>query len=103
MRTAFEDAFSVMFTDVNISKAATYSPVSGAPVSVRAILTSPSSIVYPFESPVSVEGYMVDVRKSEVAQPVEGDEITIGSDTYTVRSVKPDTERLVWRLEIDKQ
>ena len=44
---------------------------------------------------------VADVQASELAQPEEGASLTVGADDYTVRAFDRDSERLLWRLDLD--
>lgn len=103
--TAFENALNQLFTDSNLSVIATYAPAAGGSSSIRVVRRAPPSLITGggMYSDAVLPAYLIDVRVSDVAQPAEGDTITIGSDTFEVKSFEYDSEKLAWELNVDKQ
>lgn len=100
MTTAFDSAIDVLFTDPNLSGAATYTPLVGAARSVRVIPSREDGVINPFGAQIVLPTGSFDVRVSEVASPQKGDTITYGGETYRVQGEprRIDSQRLVWRL-----
>lgn len=92
-----------LFGDPNLSAAATYTPSGGSASAVRVIRRAPSQDAPLFNTGASLPAYSADVRVSELTSPQEGDALVIGSDTFTVRKFEKDSERLVWKLDLDIQ
>ncbi len=77
-------------------------PTSGAPsVPVRVIRRTESSEIAIGLSGAVRPANAFDVRVSEVPAPIEGATLSVGSETFTVTSWKPDEEALVWQLDMD--
>lgn len=100
----FAQAINTIFSDPILSKVATYTPVDGSPVEVRVVKSSPKQQeASMFQTHLSVTPYLYDVRVVEIAAPRDGDVLTVGEETFTVRSYEKDEEQLVWRLNLVKQ
>lgn len=85
-------------------EAATYTaPASGSPaVALRVIRReAPRDVALGFSGAALPAATMADVRVSDLAQPVEGAALAIGAASYRVRSFDRDSERLVWRLDLE--
>jgi hypothetical protein len=97
--TAFAAAMDVIFTDPNISAAATY--VTGNQVrEVRVVLARPDVIQDFGSARVHKESLLIEVRVAEVSHPSRGDQFFIGGSEYRVQGVPiRDRERLVWQIE----
>lgn len=101
--TAFADALGVLFSDPNISLAATWKVGGvGAGVSVRIVLKQPDQTINFGVSHVVVPTSVVDVRKSDVAQPKRGDTVVVIATGATYEITAPpmlDTLHLVWTCD----
>ena len=82
---------------------ATYTPQVGSGVAVKIIFTLPTEVAGLFDAGLAAPAHVADVRVGEVAAPAAGDTLAVGSDTYLIRQAHQDSERLVWRLDLDKQ
>jgi hypothetical protein len=82
---------------------ATYTPQGGSGATVKIIFTQPTEVAGLFDAGLAAPAHVADVRVAEVATPAAGDQLTVGSDTYLIRQAHQDSERLVWRLDLDKQ
>ena len=101
--TAFSDSIDTLFTDPNLSVAATYTPLVGDASTVRAVVRKPDDVDPIFQTGAVVPKYLADVRVSDLATPVEGDSITIpvGGTTYKVaRPARTDPDQLIWTLSL---
>ena len=102
MMTVFAAAIDDLFADPNLACDAFWRAGGNDPaVPVRVIARRPDSATLQFEVRASLPAMIADVRASEVAQPVEGDRLTIGAATYVVRKAEADGEGLIWRLDLD--
>lgn len=83
--SVFSDAADIIFTDPNISDAAQWrAGGTGAPQAVRIVRKRPDEIVGFGASRAVRPTVLIDVRQSEVAMPMIGDTVTIGSSVYTI-------------------
>jgi len=97
---AFSAMFDALFADPNVAQDATYTPVAGAAVMVRVIISQPDVMAQPFGVSVVSESTTLKVRVSDIANPVAGDLITISDVAYKIKG-KPqrDSKRHIWLLE----
>lgn len=103
--TVFDTMVDTLYSDPNFGVSATYTPKAGAAVAVT-IVRDPQKIeqIYsPFENKALTTAYLFDVRASEIAQPLKGDVIEVDGDRFVVMSAEADSEKLVWRLNVDKK
>lgn len=99
--SAVADMVVMLFVDPNLSVSATYTPVVGEAVTVRCIVKSPDRVVDVYEASIHVPTALIDVQVADVEQPIAGDQITIGSSTYTVQGEPVrDAEGLIWTLDV---
>ena len=101
--TAFDNAIDTACTNADHAVNATYTPLVGDPVVVRAIVRKPAEPDPIFDTGAIVPKYLADVRSSELSAPVEGDHITIpvGGTTYKVaRPYLGDPLQLIWTLSL---
>ena len=82
---------------------AAYQPVAGGSLAVRVILGQATEISGLFDAGVVAPAHVADVRISDMAAPSAGDQLIVDGATYIVRQTLQDAERLVWRLDLDKQ
>lgn len=101
--TAFAAAIDTLFSDPNLGADATYTPVGGSALSVRAVTETRrlDQQFEPFRTGAIVTAYSAEVRASEVAQPQKGDTLQVNSRTFKVMSFEPDADKLSWRLDLD--
>ena len=84
-------------------KDATYQPVGGGSLIVRVILGQAAEVSGLFDAGVVAPAHVADARISDMAAPLPGDQLIMDGATYIVRQTLQDPERLVWRLDLDKQ
>ena len=65
---------------------ATFTPLSGSPVSCRVLLRRPDTQIEFSGFPGVLEAQKIRVRQSEVPTPARGDKFTIGVKDYTITS-----------------
>ena len=82
---------------------ATYQPTGGGSLTVRVILGQATEVSGLFDAGLAAPAHVADVRITEVAAPQTGDLLIVDGATYIVRQARQDAERLVWRLDLDKQ
>ncbi len=100
----FSSMINILFANPLLSVAGTYTPLTGSPMSVRVVKTSPRQQEWSaYATHASVTPYLFDVRVSDVASPKDGDVLTIDGSNFTIRSAELDEAHLVWRLNVDKQ
>jgi hypothetical protein len=82
---------------------AAYQPVGGGSLAVRVILGQATEVSGLFDAGVTAPAHVADMRIAEVASPQAGDLLTVEGTAYIIRQALQDPERLVWRLDLDKQ
>jgi hypothetical protein len=79
--------------------AATYTPLSGSPVAVRAIRMRQD----PRSGQVSSPGWLIQLLAAEVAtKPTEGATVLLVGVTHRVRAVREGPQRLSWLCDVDE-
>jgi len=98
--TVFQGAVDATFAAFGIDAA--YTPAGGEPVPVRVIARRPDTIVGFGETRIHAETTTVEVRASEVANPRQGDQLTVGGENFVVQGEpeRRDPDRLVWTLDM---
>jgi hypothetical protein len=98
--TVFQGAVDATFTAFGID--AMYLPAGGDPVPVRVIARRPDTIVGFGETRIHAETAILELRASEVADPHQGDQLTVGSDTFVIQGEpeRRDPDRLVWTVDV---
>ena len=82
---------------------ATYQPVGGGSLTVRVIFGQATKVSGLFDAGLAAPAHIADVRIAEVTSPQTGDLLIVEGTTYIVRQALQDPERLVWRLDLDKE
>ena len=82
---------------------ATYQPIIGGSLAVRVILGQATEVSGLFDAGVVAPAHVADVRISDMAAPLPGDQLIVDGATYIVRQALQDAERLIWRLDLNKQ
>lgn len=88
-----------------IGEPATYQPLAGGdPVAVRVLRRWDDTVADFGSSSRRAEKHVADIRVSDVAVPVKGDQVTFDGETYQIQAapLHPDTRRLEWRLDLLK-
>lgn len=92
-----------LFTDENISTSASYTQAPAGAISVRIVRVNPPLQEISFgQTRAKLAAYGADIRQSEVAQPKQGDLLTVGAENFKVIGFEYDAEKLVWKLNLDK-
>lgn len=93
----FDDATADIFSDEDVTVAASYRHPPYTWQSIRVILSTPTDALGN-----TVAGSMqADVNTADVTdEPQRGDELRIGSTTYTVEQAEGDVLGLTWRLTL---
>ena len=96
--SVFDNALDILFADPNMASDAVYTPPRGGPpVPCRASFTQGDVLSEGFNSSARI----AEVRASEVSVMKEEGTLTIAGKTYTIQAARqPDTDRLLWRLEL---
>lgn len=86
-------------------QAAIYTPSGGDPVDVLVIPKRPDEIEDFQGVQVVASKNLFDVRKSEIAEPAEDDQIDWNGSTFLVigKPVCKDSDRLIWTLSTSEQ
>lgn len=85
-------------------RAAIYTPAGGDPVAVTIILDAPVETVGLGATGARIPGYRAKLRKSEIAAPKRGDQVTSGGLTFKLQAAPTlDAEGLAWALDLEKQ
>ncbi len=105
MVDAFTAAIDALFADPNIARVAIWRPGGvGSGVAVRVTVRRPDQIVGFGDSRAILPTVLIDVRRSEVAEPASGDTVEFDGDTFEI--IAPpiaDSLRLVWVCEASLQ
>lgn len=86
---------------LGFTEEASYAPASGAPsIAIRVKRRAPDEVGDIRDTQIWTETTVFDVPCADVAEPLAGDRITVGAETFVVQG-KPtrDSLRLVWRLD----
>jgi hypothetical protein len=99
------DMFSAMIDGCfrTFGQDATYQPVGGGTLAVRVILGQAAEVSGLFDAGIVAPAHVADARVLDIAAPLAGDQLVVDGTTYIVRQTHQDAERLVWRLDLDKQ
>ena len=97
----FAAATDALFADSNIARDATWRAGGvGVGVPVRIVTRRPDQAVGFGDSRAVLPTTLIDVRRSEVADPGSGDTVEIDSETFEVIATPTiDSLRLVWTCE----
>lgn len=103
--TAFADMLGVLFNDPHLSLPAVWKTGGfGVGVTVRVVRKQPDQLVNFGSSRAVVPTTLLDVRKSDVQRPEEGDTAMVDGTTYEIIGTPTmDTLRLVWTCEASAQ
>ena len=98
---AFADALHARFADPNLGRDATYtSAATGLPVAVRVLVACPGMDVGVFGQRIATDSLHLRVLSSAVAEPTDGDVVTLDGADYVVQGrPKADDRRLSWTLD----
>ena len=98
--TVFQGAVDATFAAFGID--AVYTPAGGDPITVRVIARRPDTIVGFGETRILTETATFELRASEVANPRPDDQLTVGSETFSVQGEpqRRDPDRLVWSVVV---
>lgn len=92
---------AVYFNTDEFGVAATYTPAAtGVAVAVTVILNKPTGPVEIGGIGVSLDKRTALLRLSEVAAPLAGDTLVVGSETLTVRRAELDATGILWDLAL---
>lgn len=72
---------------------------AGAATSCTVIRERPSVDAAGFGTAMRADAQVVSVRKTEIAAVAKNDTFTIGAEVLTVRSVRQDSQSLMWIAE----
>ena len=97
--TAFQGAVDATFAAFGID--AVYTTAGGDPVPVRVIARRPDTIVGFGETRIHTGTATFEVRAREAANPRQGDQLTVGAESFIVQGEpeRRDPDRLVWSLD----
>ncbi|MFN3624471.1 MAG: hypothetical protein ACK4TP_10450 [Hyphomicrobium sp.] len=101
MVDAFAAATDALFADPNIATDAIWRAGGmGGGIAVRVIRKSPDAVAGFGDSRVVLPAVLIDVRRSEVAEPAAGDTVEIDSKLFEIVAAPTlDSLRLVWTCE----
>lgn len=97
----FAAATDVLFADPNIARPAIWRAGGVGPgTMVRIVTRRPDQVVGFGDSRAVLPTMLVDVRRSEVAEPASGDTVEIDGETFEIIAAPTiDSLRLVWTCE----
>lgn len=90
--TIFNAAADVIYADDNIASDAVYTPVSASPRQVRVIIEHDVDVIAMAQSDLADRVTVINIRKSDVENPIAGDTVIVGASTYTVDVVIEDDQ-----------
>ncbi len=99
--TTFSAAIDAIFADPNMAADAVYRGcASSVDMPCRVVVSMPDADTDYGSHAVVSETCRIDVRRSEVSAPTEGDRFTIGNEAFVVQGA-PMRDRLglVWKIE----
>jgi hypothetical protein len=101
MQAAFVAAIDAIFRDGNVAENALWRAGGvGGGTAVRVIRKSPDEVVGFGDSRAVLPTVMIDVRRSDVAEPASGDTVEIDSELFEIVAAPTlDSLRLVWTCE----
>jgi hypothetical protein len=81
---------------------AVYTPAGAEPVPVRMIARRPDTIVGFGETRIHAETATFELRASDIANPLPGDQLTVGAEIFVIQGdpERHDPDRLVWSLDV---
>lgn len=99
--SVFTEAIDALFADANLARDAVFRAGAVDPgVPARVILRRPDRVGEFGETRIVAETQLIEVRASEVPDPVEGDTFGLNGAVYLVQGAPMrDAERLVWTIE----
>jgi hypothetical protein len=105
MREVFEAAIDAIFGDSNMAEDALWRAGGSDPaVPVRVIRRAPDAVVGFGDSRALLPSVLIDVRRSEIAEPAIGDAIENANDVFEVIAAPVlDSFGFVWTCEAAKQ
>lgn len=83
---------------------ASYTPpgIGAVPVTLKVIRReAPHDTALGYPGTRDAVATLADVRVSDLAQPEERGVLVVGASSYRVRAFDRDSERLVWRLDLE--
>jgi hypothetical protein len=97
--TVFHGAVDATFAAFGID--AVYTTAGGDPVPVRVIARRQDAVVGFGETRIHTGTATFEVRASEAANPRQGDQLTVGAESFIVQGEpeRRDPDRLVWSLD----
>lgn len=97
--TAFAAAMDALLADPNIGADAVYRQSgTGAPISLRVVLSSPDRIADAFGSSVIQASDVLSLAIATLPGLAAGDSFTLGADTLTVQHAERDATGTAWRV-----
>ena len=101
---AFVEMVDALFEDENLAQDAGYAPPEGAAIPSLRVILKRGDVMTDFAGRVTgvQEGRIVEVRVSELANPVKDGVFTLGSGEELKIKCKPqrlDTDALIWTCE----
>jgi hypothetical protein len=101
MQAAFAAAIDAIFRDANVAEDAFWRAGGvGVGTAVRVIRKSPDEVVRFGDSRAVLPTLLIDVRRSQVAEPAAGDTVEIDGELFEIIAAPTlDSFRMVWTCE----
>ena len=102
--TAFLVGLDAIYSDRNMAADAEWRVGgSGSPIAARVMVRKPDAVVGFGDTRITTATVLIHVRASEMADPREGDTVSVGCMTYKLMG-KPERDSLgaTWRCEARK-
>jgi len=105
MPAAFGAAIDAIFRDANVAENATWRPGAAGPgIAVRVVRKTPDQVAGFGDSRAVLPAVLIDVRRSEVADPAATDTVEIGTGVFEIIGTPVlDSLGLVWTCEAAPQ
>lgn len=102
MQAAFVAAIDAIFRDANVAEDALWrAGGAGDGTTVRVVRKSPDEVVGFGDSRAVLPTLLIDVRRSDVADPAGGDTVEIGTGVFEIIGTPVlDSLGLVWTCEV---
>lgn len=100
--SVFSTMLETIYRNRDLGADGTYYPAAGGSSAVRVMSRRVQAGDSLLDTGATVPGLELRVRKVDVEQPVEGDELELADGRrFRVRATRPDALGLVWDLDVD--
>jgi hypothetical protein len=97
----FSDMIDTIYNS-SLAKSIFYINGIGEIIKTTAIINNEHKDSQFFETRTSLPYLTIEVKASSISMPDEMDIVKMGGETYRVRKYDIDSEKLVWKLDLDR-